>query len=100
MAGQQAMLDQVDSGRERCSNAHMSRFDSDACTADKAYCRQLNSMSRSNIVKEEKLPGNRLRLTFQAADGERSYEFGPKTAAKYLKGMDPNQLRGKRVKAV
>jgi hypothetical protein len=52
-------------------------------------------MSKDNIVSQEKLPGGRLRVVFAAADGHRTYEFGPKNAKEFLKGTEPSGLRGR-----
>jgi hypothetical protein len=54
-------------------------------------------MSKSNILKSEKLPGGRVRITFDAKDGERTYEFGKVNAAAFHKGQDPSELHGRLV---
>lgn len=52
-------------------------------------------MSKDNILRQEKLSGGRLRVVFKAADGERTYEYGPKNAKEFLKGTEPSGLRGR-----
>ena len=54
-------------------------------------------MSKSNILKTEKLPGGRLRLTFDSANGHRTYEYGKVNAAAFHKGQDPGELHGRLV---
>ena len=52
-------------------------------------------MSRKNILSKEKLPNGRVRVTFDAHDGERIYEYTGMSARALNRGGDPGQLRGK-----
>ena len=53
-------------------------------------------MSKANIIKRE-FVGNKVLLTFNAQDGERTYEFKGPSAAAIKRGTDPGQLRGGRL---
>jgi hypothetical protein len=53
-------------------------------------------MSKKNILKTEKV-GNKVRVTFDCADGERTYEYGGSSARAFNRGSDPGQLSGKLV---
>ena len=52
-------------------------------------------MSKQNILRTEKLGPNQVRVTFQATDGERTYEYRGQSARALNKGTDPSQLMGK-----
>lgn len=54
-------------------------------------------MSKQNITKTEILPNKKVRVTFDAADGERIYEYSGSSARALNKGTDPGQLSGKLV---
>jgi hypothetical protein len=54
-------------------------------------------MSKANILKTEKLPGGKVRLTFDAADGKRTYEYSGRSARAVNRGTDPSGLSGRLV---
>jgi hypothetical protein len=54
-------------------------------------------MSKSNILKTEHLPNGRTRITFDADDGHRIYEFKGSSVKALKRGTDPGQLKGKLV---
>jgi hypothetical protein len=56
-------------------------------------------MSKSNIL-EKKEVGNKVRVTFDAVDGKRTYEFSGSSARALKRGTDPGQLRGKLVEHI
>jgi len=51
-------------------------------------------MSKKNILKVEE-EGKLVRVTFDAADGERTYEYSGSSARAFNRGSDPGQLKGK-----
>jgi hypothetical protein len=53
-------------------------------------------VSKKNILKTEKV-GNKVRVTFECADGERTYEYAGSSARALNRGSDPGQLSGKLV---
>jgi hypothetical protein len=53
-------------------------------------------MSKKNILKKENV-GNKVLVTFDAADGERTYEYSGSSARALKRGSDPGQLSGKLV---
>ena len=52
-------------------------------------------MSKKNIVATEKISPNKVRVTFQCDDGERTYEYNNSSARAFLKGSEPSGLSGK-----
>ena len=54
-------------------------------------------MSKKNILKTEHLDDGRSRVTFDAADGERTYEYYGNSARAIKRGSDPANLMGKLV---
>ena len=53
-------------------------------------------MSKKNILKTEQI-GTKVRVTFDADDGERTYEYSGNSARAFNRGSDPGQLKGKLV---
>jgi len=53
-------------------------------------------VSKKNILRTEKV-GNKIQVTFDAADGERTYEYSGSSARALKRGSDPGQLSGKLV---
>ena len=53
-------------------------------------------MSKKNIV-ERKEVGDKVHLTFETADGNRTYEFSKRQAGYLKRGSDPANLSGKLV---
>lgn len=53
-------------------------------------------MSKANIIKTEK-DGKKVRVTFDCADGERTYEYSGSSARAFNKGSEPSQLSGRLV---
>lgn len=51
-------------------------------------------MSKKNIIAREKMPDGKIRLTFDAHDGERVYEYGGSSARALKLGRDPGGLSG------
>ncbi len=54
-------------------------------------------MSKKNILRTEKVAGNKVRVTFECADGERTYEYGGSSARAFNRGSEPSGLSGKLV---
>lgn len=54
-------------------------------------------LSKKNIVGTEKV-GNKLHVTFDAADGKRTYEYGGNSLKAFRRGTDPNKLSGRLVR--
>lgn len=54
-------------------------------------------MSKANILKKETTPEGRIRITFDAHDGHRTYEYSGSSARAVKRGSDPGQLSGKLV---
>jgi hypothetical protein len=54
-------------------------------------------MSKKNILNTEKISPNKVRVTFECADGERTYEYNNSSARAFLKGSEPSGLSGKLV---
>lgn len=55
-------------------------------------------MSRKNILKTEKLDGGKVHVTFETDEGPIKYEYRGSSARAFLKGADPSDLSGKKVK--
>jgi len=51
-------------------------------------------MSKKNIIKKENI-GNRVQITFDADDGQRTYEFSGSSARALKRGTDPANLSGR-----
>ncbi len=51
-------------------------------------------MSKKNII-EKKNVGNRVHVTFDAADGLRTYEYSGSSARALKRGTDPANLSGR-----
>ncbi len=54
-------------------------------------------MSKKNITATEKISPNKVRVTFECADGLRTYEYSNSSARAFLKGSEPSGLSGKLV---
>jgi hypothetical protein len=54
-------------------------------------------MSKANILNKETLPNGAVRVTFDAADGHRVYEYRGSSARALKLGRDPANLAGKLV---
>lgn len=53
-------------------------------------------MSRKNIVEQVNV-GNKVRVTFDAEDGKRTYEYSGSSARALKRGTDPGNLSGRLV---
>lgn len=53
-------------------------------------------MSKKNILKTEKI-GDKVRVTFECPDGDRTYEYSGSSARAFNRGSEPSQLSGKLV---
>jgi len=51
-------------------------------------------MSKKNIIKKENV-GNRVQVTFNTDDGQRTYEFSGSSARALKRGTDPANLSGR-----
>lgn len=51
-------------------------------------------MSKKNILETKKMPDGKIRLTFDAHDGERVYEYAGSSARAIKLGRDPGDLSG------
>lgn len=54
-------------------------------------------MSKDNITKTNKLPGGKVNVTFECADGLRTYQYSGSSARAFLRGSEPSQLSGRLV---
>ncbi len=52
-------------------------------------------MSKKNITNVEKISPNKVRVTFETADGLRTYEYNNSSARAFNKGSEPSGLSGK-----
>lgn len=52
-------------------------------------------MSKKNILKTEKLPNGKVNVTFECADGQRTYQYSGSSARAFNKGSEPSGLSGK-----
>ena len=53
-------------------------------------------MRKKNILKTEKV-GTKVRVTFECADGHRTYEYSGSSARAFNRGSEPSQLSGRLV---
>jgi hypothetical protein len=54
-------------------------------------------VSKKNILSKDKIDNNTVRITFDAADGERTYEYKGSSARAINRGKDPASLTGGRL---
>jgi hypothetical protein len=54
-------------------------------------------MSKANILKKEKMPDGKVRLTFETDKGTMTYEYGGSSARAVNRGTDPSGLSGGRL---
>ena len=54
-------------------------------------------MSLENILSKEKLPNGKVRVTFDAHDGHRVYEYSGAAAKLVMKGHDPSGIAGRHI---
>ncbi|HET9280357.1 MAG TPA: hypothetical protein VFR24_00145 [Candidatus Angelobacter sp.] len=54
-------------------------------------------MSKANIINTEKLANGRVRISFDAADGIRVYEYQNSSVRALNRGKDPADLSGRLV---
>lgn len=52
-------------------------------------------MSKANIIETKTLDNGKIRVTFDAVDGERTYEYSGNSARAFKRGSDPAQLSGR-----
>ncbi len=54
-------------------------------------------MSKKNIVSKEKTDNNTVKVTFDAVDGQRVYEYKGASMRAIMRGKDPAGLTGGRL---